>query len=126
MRKLKYTAVFGQSGKFGIGQKYNKSKWNSIVNKTPISASSNRKIGGGAPSVYLGKLEKKGSVMPSDLDGYVETHWIDHDLLRNNEFQDFIIDCARKLLCAIEQATGRTISGEDSDEVKQAFGDSLM
>ena len=96
------------------------------MNKTPISASSNREIGGVAPSVYLGKLEKKGSVMPSDLDGYVETHWIDHDLLRNNEFQDFIIDRAKKLLCAIEQATGRTISGKDSDEVKKAFGDSLM
>lgn len=85
-----------------------------------------REIGGVAPSVYLGKLEKKGSVMASDLDGYVETHWIDHELLRNNEFQDFIIDRAKKLLCAIEQATGRTISGKDSDEVKKAFGDSLM
>ena len=55
-------------------------------------------------------------------------HWrmLDHDLLRNNEFQDFIIDRAKKLLCAIEQATGRKISGKDSDEVKKAFGDSLM
>lgn len=108
-----------------IGQNYDKSKWNSIVNKTPISARSNREIGGVAPSVYLGKLEKKGSVMPSDLDGYVETHWIDHNLLRNNEFQDFIIDRAKKILSAIEQATGRTISGKDSDEVRQAFGGSL-
>ena len=109
-----------------IGKGYDKSKWNSIVNKTPISASSNREIGGVAPSAYLGKLEKKGSVMPSDLDGYVETHWIDHDLLRNNEFQNFIIDRAKKLLNAIELATGRTISGKDSDEVQQAFGDMLI
>ena len=108
-----------------MGQRYEKSKWNSIVNKTPISASSNREIGGVAPSVYLGKLEKKGSVLPSDLDGYVESHWIDHTMLRNNEFQYFIIDRAKKLLAAIEQATGRTISGKDSDEVRQAFGDSL-
>ena len=108
-----------------IGQKYDKAKWNSIVNKTPISASSNREIGGVAPSVYLGKLEKKGSVLPSDLDDYVETHWIDHTRLRNNEFQDFIIDRAKKLLRAIEAATGRTISGKDSDEVRQAFGGAL-
>ena len=107
------------------GQGYDKAKWNSIVNKTPISASSNREIGGVAPSAYLGKLEKKGSVSSSDLDGYLETHWIDHNLLRNNEFQNFIIDRAKKLLSAIEQATGRTISGKDSDEVKQAFGDLL-
>lgn len=105
-----------------IGQNFDKSKWNSIINKTPISASSNREIGGVAPSVYLGKLEKKGSVLPSDLDGYVETHLINHGMLRNNEFQDFIIDRAKKLLSAIEQATGRTISGKDSEEVKQAFG----
>lgn len=106
-----------------IGQGYDESKWNSIVNKTPISASSNREIGGVAPSVYLGK---KGSVTSAELDSYVETHWIDHDLLRNDDFQSFIIDRAKKLLKAIEQATGRTISGKDSDEVRQAFGDTLI
>ena len=108
-----------------IGQRYDKSKWNSIVNKTPISAGSNREIGGVAPSIYLGKIEKKGSVLPSDLNDYVETHWIDHMLLRNNDFQEFIIDRARKLLRAIEAATGRTISGKDSDEVRRAFGAAL-
>ena len=60
-----------------------------------------------------------------DLNDYVDTHWIDHDLLRKNKFQAFIIDRAKKLLSAIEQATGRTISGKDSDEVIQAFGDAL-
>ena len=74
-----------------IGQGYDKNKWNSIVNKTPISASSNREIGGVAPSAYLGKLEKKGSVLPSDLDSYVETHWIDHDLLRKLCYQDDLV-----------------------------------
>ena len=108
-----------------IRQKYEKSKWNSIVNKTPISASSNREIGGVAPSDYLGKLEKKGSVLPYELDDYVETHWIDHAMLRNNEFQDFIVDRAKKLLDAIEKATGRKISGRNSDDVRQAFGDVL-
>lgn len=103
-------------------QGYSKAKWNSIVNKTPISASSNREIGGVAPSAYLGKLEKKGSVPSSDLDDYVETHWIDHTLLRDNDFQNFIIDRSKKLLNAIEAATGRTISGKDSDEVRNVFG----
>ena len=109
-----------------IGKHYDKAKWNSIVNKTPISASSNREIGGVAPSVYLGKLEKKGSVAPPDLNGYVETHWIDHTMLRNDDFDEFIIDRAKKLLSAIEAATGRVISGKDSDEVQQAFGASLI
>ena len=117
-RKMKFNMLLD----YCIGKGYDKSKWNSIINKTPISASSNREIGGVAPSVYLGKLEKKGSVSSSDLDSYVETHWIDHNLLRNNEFQNFIIDRAKKLLGAIEAATGRTISGKNSDEVQQMFG----
>ncbi|MGO5288784.1 GmrSD restriction endonuclease domain-containing protein [Pseudoscardovia suis] len=104
---------------------YEKRKWNSVVNKTPISASSNREIGGYAPSAYLGRLENKGSVSSEDLNGYVESHWINHDLLRADGFQDFIIDRAKKLLCAIETVTGRTISGKDSDEVQQAFGSAL-
>ena len=108
-----------------VEQGYSKAKWNSIVNKTPISASSNREIGGVAPSAYLGKLEKKGSVPSSDLDDYGETHWIDPTLLRDNDFQNFIIDRSKKLLNAIEAATGRTISGKDSDEVRNTFGASL-
>ena len=103
-----------------IKEGYDKRKWNSIVNKTPISARSNREIGGNAPSVYLERLEKRGSVSSLELDGYVESHWIDYNLLQN-----FIIDRAKKLLTVIEKATGRTISGKDSDEVKQNFGAAL-
>lgn len=108
-----------------IKEGYDKRKWNSIVNKTPISASSNREIGGYAPTVYLGRLEKKGSVSSDELDGYIESHWINHNQLRADDFQNFIIDRAKKLLIAIETATGRTISGKDSDEVQQAFGAAL-
>ena len=43
-------------------------------------------------------------------------------MLRNNEFQNFMIDRAKKLLCAIEAATGRTIAGKNFDEVQQMFG----
>lgn len=105
-----------------IEKGYDKRKWNSVVNKTPLSARSNREIGGKAPSVYLSRLEKKGSVSSVDLDQYVESHWIDHCMLRGDDFQNFITDRAKKLLIAIETATGRAISGKDSDEVKQAFG----
>lgn len=108
-----------------VGQHYDKIKWNSIINKTPIAAASNREIGGVAPSAYLKKLEKKGSVSADVLDKYVKSHWINHVLLRQDAFQDFIIDRAKRLLNAIEKATGRTISGKDSDEVIQQFGASL-
>lgn len=81
-----------------VGQHYDKIKWNSIINKTPIAAASNREIGGVAPSAYLKKLEKKGSVSADVLDKYVESHWINHVLLRQDAFQDFIIDQSKQAL----------------------------
>jgi hypothetical protein len=104
---------------------YGKEKWNSILNKTPLSAKSNRIIGGDAPSVYLGRLEKQYSLAPDVLDGFVSTHLIDPQKLRADDFQGFIIDRARKLLQAIEAATGKAILGKDSDEVQKAFGEPL-
>lgn len=103
-----------------------KSKWNSVVNKTPISYSTNREIGGVAPSKYLEKIEKKGQVFPSTLDAYLETHWIDASLTRADDFDQFIIERAKKLLDAIQNATGRTITGRDSEDVIAAFGDKLI
>ena len=73
----------------------------------------------------FGKIERKGSASMAELDGNVETHFIDSILLRNDNFHDFIIDRATKLLNAIESATGRKISGRDSDEVQLAFGGML-
>lgn len=108
-----------------ISNKYDKQKWNSIINKTPLSAKSNREIGGHSPSIYLDKLQKKGSVSEKVLCEYVESHLINYELLRVNDFNNFIVDRAKKLLLAIEAATGRTISGKDSDEIKKEFGASL-
>lgn len=112
--------------KYCIEKGYDKFKWNSIVNKTAISANSNREIGGVAPSRYIEKIEKKGAVSSGILDEYLETHWINHELLRNDDFQKIIVDRSKKIITAIEQVTGRTISGKDSDEVKQRFGASLL
>ena len=39
-------------------QNYRKSHWNSAVNKAPLSAKSNRIIGGKAPSSYLKSIEQ--------------------------------------------------------------------
>lgn len=103
-----------------------KEKWNCVVNKTPISARSNREIGGSAPSIYLERIEKKGSVSESDLNDYVETHWINHDLMRSDSFDEYFIERAKKILFAIEAATGRTITGKDSDEIINCFGASLV
>ena len=105
---------------------YPKSKWNSVVNKTPISYSTNREIGGSAPSIYLGKIATKGQVDAHVLDGYLKTHWINVDAARNNDFNTFIVSRAIMLLDAIATATGKPISGRDSEEVVASFGQALL
>lgn len=105
---------------------YNRALWNSVVNKTPISYSTNREIGGVAPSVYLSKIESKGKVEGKVLDGYLASHWIDVESCRTDNFSQHIIKRAKMLLAAIEGATGKTISGKDSEEVIRSFGESLF
>ena len=106
--------------------KYSKNKWNSVVNKTPITYSTNREIGGIAPSKYLEKIEKKKKVEYNTLNSYIETHWIKVDYCRADNFNKFFVDRAIKILDGIELVTGKLISGRDSDEVKDAFGDKLV
>ena len=108
-----------------IKQGYKGELWNSVVNKTPITDSTNREIGGVAPSLYLANIERKGKVAPDVLDGYIATHWIDVERLRNNDFYNHIRSRAGALLKAIEDVTGKTISGKDSQETQDAFGGSL-
>lgn len=106
-------------------ENYPREKWNSIVNKTPITYSTNREIGGTAPSLYLEKIENKGQVDADTLDGYLKSHWIDVDSCRNNDFDKHIVHRAKMLLNSIEGATGKSISGRDSEEVIKLFGNSL-
>lgn len=107
-------------------QKYPREKWNSVVNKTPISYSTNREIGGVAPSIYLNKIEIKGQVVHDILDTYLQSHLLNVTYCRNDNFDKHIISRAKMLLDAIELATGKTISGRDSEEVITAFGDNLL
>jgi hypothetical protein len=106
-------------------QGYDRQRWNSIVNKAPLSARTNRVIGGKAPSEYLRSLEKNHKVAPEDLDRILQTHLIEPSLIRNDDFDAFVQARARRLLDLIEGATGKPIPGRDSDEVVKAFGGPL-
>lgn len=106
-------------------QRYPREKWNSVVNKTPISYSTNREIGGVAPGKYLDKIAQKGQVAVSVLDSYLESHWLNVTACRTDNFDKHIIERAKKLLDAIESAMGKAISGRDSQDVVDKFGDKL-
>ena len=122
--KIDIHHIFPQA--YCIKQNYPQEKWNSVVNKTPLSAASNREIGGSAPSSYLAVIEKKGEVEPETLDTYLTSHWGDPALCRSDAFDQFIIDRAKNILDAISAAMGKTISGRDSEEVIKRFGAILI
>jgi len=68
------------------------SRYNSILNKTPISSRANLMIGGIAPSKYLLKLQNHEGVGLDDagMNEILEKHCIDSTALRADDFESFI------------------------------------
>lgn len=100
-------------------------KWNSIVNKTPLIARTNREIGGVAPSKYLPKIMKDEQIDGAELRKRVESHLIDYDALSADDFDTFFLDRAKRLLDTIEKAMGKEVPDRASDETVAAFGSAL-
>lgn len=100
-------------------------KWNSVVNKAPLAAETNRSIGGDAPTIYLKRIETSKKVDVAALDSFLATHCVPIPALRSDNFDAFIQQRARALLGLIESATGKTVPGRDSEETIEAFGASL-
>ena len=105
--------------------KFARQKWNSVVNKAPITARTNRILGGNAPSRYLVSIENNHDVGTERLDEILMTHLIKPALLREDSFEAFVCHRAGQLLDTIEQAMGKPVAGRDSEEVMSAFGGSL-
>ena len=82
--------------------------YDSVINKTPLSAATNRIIGGRGPAVYLKRLqEDMGSAR---LEQALEAHWLNPRHLEANNFQDSFIERGDVLLKLIGQAMGRDLS----------------
>ncbi len=103
---------------------FEKRKWNCIVNKTPIAYRTNRRIGGVAPSKYLKGIENKATSATS-LDSNVESHGIDVNSLRNDDFDAFFTLRSKKLLDLIGNVMRKQITNLDSTEIIEAFGSPL-
>ncbi|TAL85717.1 MAG: DUF262 domain-containing protein [Candidimonas sp.] len=83
--------------------------YNTAVNKTPLSYKANRMIGGVAPSVYLGKLQKHEQVKIDDeaMNTILSSHGIDAQLLRSDDFHAFYAARKQALLAIIGRAMGK-------------------
>lgn len=94
-------------------QKLERDMYNSIINKTAISARTNRIIGGRAPSDYLSRLEKRAKIGSADMDRLLSSHRIPVGALRKNDFRRFFASRAEGLLKGIEVAMGKKVTIED-------------
>lgn len=84
--------------------------YNSVINKTAISARTNRQIGGNKPSRYLRSLEESAGIDPSRMDEILASHCIEPMHLRDDDFWRFYLARAVALLKRIELATGKEIA----------------
>ena len=85
-----------------------------IINKTGVSARTNRIIGGNPPNVYLEKIMKQAGINNERMDEILRSHVIDPKFLRENNFDEFFRKRESALLDRIERAMGKPISRESS------------
>jgi len=84
--------------------------FDSIINKSPISAETNRMIGGNAPSVYIKKLIDEKGIKKERLDTILASHVIDAHALKANDYETFFNLRREALLQRIENVTGKKIA----------------
>lgn len=94
----------------GIEVKY----YDCIVNKTPLSAKTNRIIGSNAPSVYLERLQHTATISHERMDEILLSHVANPVFMRTNDFHHFFAARQRALLDRIEQATGKLINRDST------------
>ncbi|HJC59999.1 MAG TPA: DUF262 domain-containing protein [Candidatus Dietzia intestinigallinarum] len=95
--------------------------YNSILNKTPLAASTNRSIGGLAPSKYLSTIARSAGITEAEVDAIITGHEINPELLRTDAFGEFLRDRAERITARIEGAMGKSVTRD----VDPDFYDSL-
>lgn len=90
-----------------------KEQYNSIINKAPISARVNRRIGSKSPSKYLRLLENE--IEPTRLQGVLLSHRIDPTPLYEDDFWSFYQNRAISLVKLVSSAMGKEIAMDDVD-----------
>jgi hypothetical protein len=86
-----------------------KQRWDCIVNKTPLTARTNRMIGGVPPSDYLMTIQRKERIDLAVLDSILTSHVINVNTLRQDDFETFFRLREQALLDRISQAMGKPV-----------------
>ena len=80
-----------------------KALYNSIINKTPIDAATNRRISGRAPSEYLRNLAQDNRL----LDETLRSHWLDPETMRRNDFAECFLQRGTAMMKLIGDTMGK-------------------
>ena len=67
--------------------------YDSVINKTPLSSTTNRFIGGRGPAVYLRRLQE--DMGRERLEQALEDHWLNPQHLEANNFPDFSLNAVK-------------------------------
>lgn len=84
--------------------------YNSVINKTPIDGSTNRIIGGKAPSDYLPRLEAR-DISRETLEQILQAHWLNPILLRADDFAESFMQRGEAMMRLIGKAMGKDMPG---------------
>ena len=82
--------------------------YDSVINKTPIDAYTNRTIGGRAPSAYLSRLERE-DISPETLNQVLQAHWLNPDTLRADKFAESFVQRGEAIMELIGKAMGKSL-----------------
>lgn len=90
-------------------------KWDSIVNKTPLAAETNRAIGGAAPSAYLQRVASRARLSAGEVDALLASHGVSAGAARSDDFDAHFGARKAWILDLIEGAMGKRVQREESD-----------
>ena len=85
--------------------------YNCLVNRTPLSTKTNKRIGSKAPSVYLKEFEQYGTAV-ANLDEILRSHYIELNILQHDDFKTFFQVRAAALMELIGKAMGKNLTVE--------------
>ena len=95
--------------------------YDSVINKTPIDAKTNKRIGKKPPSRYLRELVIP-QVGEENIGELLRSHWLNQKLLEADKFPEFFVDRGQHMLDLIGKAIGKDL-GDGRSAFRRALSD---
>lgn len=95
--------------------------YDSIINKTPIDATTNRRIGSKPPSRYIPEVILP-QVGEEKVDALLRSHWLSQEVLESDRFSEVFVRRGQHMLDLIGKAIGKEL-GDGGGAFRQALTD---